>query len=337
MAVNLKAVDRQVMVITGASSGMGLATARLAAERGAAVVLSARNGEALEQVAEEIRAAGGVATAVVADVANMEQVQAIADHALREFGRVDTWFNNAGASIYGTIEDTPLAEARRLFDTNYWGVVHGSLVAVELLRRHGGALINMGSMTSDLAMPLLGHYSASKQAVKGFTDSLRLEVEKAELPIAVTLIKPAGIDTPFPDHALNLMEREPKLPPPVYDPDVAARAVLRAAEKPTREVIVGGGARVFTAMNKFAPRLTDKVLEATMFEQQKRDEPARPGRGDSLHSPSGPMYGRARGRHPGHVMGTSLYTVAAQHPLTAIVATAAAVVAVGRGFQRLRS
>jgi len=337
MEVKLKPLDRQVIVVTGASSGMGLATARLAAERGAAVVMAARNEEALVTAADAIRDAGGVATHITADVVDMDAVQSIADHALREFGRVDTWFNNAGVSIYGSIEETPLAEAKQLFETNYWGIVHGSLVAIELLRRNGGALINMGSMTSDLALPLLGHYSASKHAVKGFTDALRMELEKAGDPISVTLIKPAGIDTPFTEHALNLMDREPAYPPPVYEPEVVARAVLRAAEKPTREILVGGGARLFTAMGKFAPRLTDKYLEATMFEQQKKDEPARPGRGDSLRSPSRELYGRARGVHPGHVMRTSLYTAASLHPLTTIFATAAAVVAVGKGIQLLRT
>jgi short-subunit dehydrogenase len=335
MDVRLRPLKDQVVVITGASSGIGLATARLAAERGAAVVMTARSGEALEEAAHRIRSSGGQVSHVVADVGDAAAVEAVGEHALREFGRVDSWVNNAGATIYGRILDTPQEDARRLFETNFWGVVNGSLTAIELLRSRGGALINVGSMVSDVPLPLIGFYTASKQAVKGFTDVLRMECEKDALPISVSLVKPSATDTPFTEHARNLMEREPAYPPPVYDPEVVARTILHCAEKRVREVFVGGGGGMFGAMERHAPRLTERYLEATMFEQQKKNERRRPEHGDSLHAPSGNFYGRERGVHDGHVMSSSLYTSAKLHPLTTIVATAAAVVAVGRGLQRL--
>src|SRR5215211_1913288 len=179
MRVRLKRIHEQVIVITGASSGIGLATAQMAARRGARVVLTSRDEVDLGKVVEQIRAEGGTATHVTADVANFEAMQRVALTAMREFGAIDTWVNNAGISIYGLIEDVGLMDARRLFETNYWGVVHGTLAALPHLKAKGGALINVGSALSDTGYPLQGHYTASKHAVKGFTDSLRLELERA--------------------------------------------------------------------------------------------------------------------------------------------------------------
>jgi short-subunit dehydrogenase len=197
----LKRVREQVIVITGASSGIGLATARLAAERGAHVVLAARNQQDLEQVTNEIRANGGHAVCVAADVANPEDVDRIAETAMREFGRIDTWVNNAGLSLYGKLTEVPMADKRRLFDINFWGVVNGCRTAVRFMKHNGGALINLGSEVSDRAIPLQGIYSASKHAVKGYTDALRMELEHDEVPISVTLVKPSAINTPYPEHA----------------------------------------------------------------------------------------------------------------------------------------
>jgi len=190
MAVKLKQLADQVMVITGASSGIGLVTARMAAERGAKLVLAARSEVALRQLTEEIERSGGQAVFVVADVGEREQVRAIAQAADAAFGGFDTWVNNAGISIYGTLEVVPIDEMRRLFETNLWGVVYGSLEAAAHLKERGGALINVGSALSDRAVPLQGIYAASKHAVKGFTDALRMELEKAGAPVSVTLIKP---------------------------------------------------------------------------------------------------------------------------------------------------
>ena len=178
MKIPLKRVRDQVIVITGATSGIGLATARQAAKRGALVVLNARAEADLQIVAGEISELGGQVAYAAGDVADSEVVHRLADTAIREFGRIDTWVNNAGVSIYGLIEEVSIADARRLFDTNYWGMVQGSLVALEHLKKAGGALINIGSELSETAIPLQGHYTASKHALKGFTEALRMELEK---------------------------------------------------------------------------------------------------------------------------------------------------------------
>jgi len=322
MKVTLKPLRDQVIVITGASSGIGLATARRAARQGAKLVLAARNGEALAEIVREIAAEGGEAIDVVADVGRREEVQRIADESVRRFGGFDTWVNDAAVAIYGRIEQVTEDDARRLFDTNFWGVVHGSLVACEVLKGRGGALINVGSVLSDVAIPLQGLYAASKHAVKGFTDSLRMELEAEGAPVSVTLIKPGSIDTPYPHHARNYMDKEPKLPPPVYAPELVADAILHAAQKPVRDVFVGGSGRVMSALGKNAPRTYDRIGERMFFASQKSDEPPREPTG-SLFRPG--LDGDIRGDYPGRVNESSLYTRAALNPLVTGAAIAAGV------------
>ena len=316
MAVKLKKLSDQVIVITGASSGIGLVTARLAAKRGVRVVLNARNEEALRQVADEINAQGGQAIYIVGDVAKLEDVQRIADEAIQHFGGFDTWVNNAGVSIYGPVLDQPLEDHRRLFETNYWGTVNGSMVACEHLKKQGGALINIGSVLSDVAIPIQGTYCATKHAVKGYTDALRLELEQEGAPISVTLIKPSAIDTPYTRHAKNLMPVEPQNPPPVYAPDLVAEAILHCAEHPERDLYVGGGGKMLAEAGHLVPRLTDKMMEAMMFDVQKSDRQKPPARADSLYAPS--KDGEERGGYPGHVAESSVYTNAAKHPLITV-------------------
>jgi NAD(P)-dependent dehydrogenase (short-subunit alcohol dehydrogenase family) len=327
MKVKLKPLDEQVIVITGASSGIGLTTARLAAHRGARVVLNARDEENLKQIVTQIRLEGGQATYSVGDVADEAAVRALADSAVREFGHIDTWVNNAGVSIYGRTEEVSIDDARRLFDVNYWGVVHGSLVAVEHLREHGGALINIGSIASERAIPLQGHYCASKQAIKAFTTTLRMELEKDGVPIVVSLVKPAAIDTPYPNHARNYLDSEPKHPAPVYAPSPVARAILACAARPIRDITVGGGGRFMTALGSASPRIADRYMEATMFQGQQSDRSSGPARRDSLFASPGDAP-RERGDYPGHVMRTSAYTQARLHPVATLLGVAAAGVGV---------
>jgi short-subunit dehydrogenase len=312
MKPRLKKLSEQVVVITGASSGIGLATARMAARQGARLVLAARNGQALGELNDELRAEGCEAIHVVADVGKLDDVRKIGEAAISRFGGFDTWINNAGVSIYGCIDEVPLEDHRRLFDTNFWGVVHGSMVAASHLRQGGGAIINLGSEVSDLAIPLQGMYSASKHAVKGFTDALRIELEAKGAPVCVTLIKPTAVDSMFVEHARNYLDVEPKLPAPLYAPKVAAEAILHAAQHPSRDIFVGGRARLAFSGAHFMPRLMDRYLQRFMFRQQRSRRPAREHDTSALHVPGVGLHER-RGQ-PGRVHETSLYTTAALHP-----------------------
>jgi short-subunit dehydrogenase len=323
MNLELKNLSAQVVVITGASSGIGLVTARMAAKRGARLVLAARSEDALRQLAEEINSGGGEATYIVADVGREEDVRSIGEKAQERFGGFDTWINNAGVSIYGNLLDVSTEDMQRLFETNFWGVVYGSLVAAERLRTRGGAIINVGSTLSDRAIPVQGIYSASKHAVKGFTDALRMELEAEGAPVSVTLIKPGAIATPYPEHAKNYMEREPTVPPPVYAPEVVAEAILYCAEHPERDVFAGGGGKAISMSGNYAPRVTDKVMEWSMFEMQKSDEPPSHSRDDNgLYKASGELKERGEYRVP--VFERSIYTKASLHPFVtgAIIAGA---------------
>jgi short-subunit dehydrogenase len=311
MRIKLKPVRDQVIVITGASSGIGLATAHEAVARGAKVVLVSRDEADLATVQRELEDEGGEVIAVVGDVADQGLMEQVAEEAIAEFGRIDTWVNNAGVTIFGEIEQVAVAEARRLFETNYWGVVHGSLAALPHLKAHGGALINVGSVLSETGYPLQGHYAASKHAVKGFTDSLRLELQHEGAPVSVTLIQPAAIDTPYTEHGLNLMDVEPRHMPPVYAPEIVADAILACAERPHRNLRVGGSAKMFTMMEKVAPGLADRQKMAG-FEAQRGDAP--PKDDDTLWAPrEGDV--RVHGTYPGHVARTSAYTAAAKRPV----------------------
>ena len=273
MKLHLKRLSDQVIVITGASSGIGLTTAEMAAAAGARVVMASRNERDLLWAVNGIRARGGNALHIVADVASPDAVDSIGTFAIEQFGGLDTWVNNAGIGMYGKLTETPLADKRRLFDVDFWGVVHGCRTAVRHLHRRGGAIINVGSVASDQAAPLLGIYSAAKHAVKGYIDALRMELEHDGLPISVSLVKPASMNTPFIEHARSHMDAEPEFIPPVYAPEEAARAILKCAEHPMRDVVVGGSGKFLSGVGRMAPRAMDTYLKATAFKQQKRAKP----------------------------------------------------------------
>lgn len=273
MKLSLRPLDQQVMVITGASSGIGLATALAAAGQGARLVLVARSVQTLEDLAVDLNEAGREAVSVVCDVGERAQVQRVADVAIERFGRIDTWVNNAGLSIYGRLDEVALEDSQRLFQTNFWGVVHGSLAALPHLRAGGGALINVGSEASEAAFPLQGMYSASKHAVKGFTDALRIELEADEAPVSVTLIQPTAVDTPFPDHAGNYLDQQPKLPTPMIEPEKVAGVILDAATSPRRDVKVGAMAVLNTTVSKLLPSLAETLARRQMGRQQRNEAP----------------------------------------------------------------
>ena len=340
MHITLKPLREQTMVITGASSGIGLVTARKAAEEGARVVLAARNGDDLASAVESIRAKGGRAIHVVCDVAEPDQVDALAERAVSEFGGIDTWVNCAAVAIYGKWLEVPLPDARRQFDVIYWGVVHGTLAAVRRMRDRGspaggGAVINVASALADRAIPLQGNYCAAKFAVKAFTDSLRMELEAEGVPISLTLVKPGSMDTPLFQKARTFLGVEPQPIPPVYTPDVAAHAILHAAQHPIRDVIAGGMGKVVSLAEKLSPRITDKYMERTTFDSQKSaiekpaDAPA------NLHDTL-PHDGGERGHFRGRVRKWSAYTEAVLHPRAAAGILGGVGIAVAAGIRKLR-
>lgn len=326
MTIRLKPLAEQAIVITGATSGIGLTTACRAAARGARVLLVARNEDALREIRDGILARGGRAEYVVADVGEKEDMRRVAAEAERHFGGFDTWVNNAGIGVYAKLEEMTDEDHERLFRTNYWGVVYGSRLALRRLKQHGGALINVGSIASEMPSPLLGAYTATKHAVKGYTDSLRLELLHEGAPVSVTLIQPSGIDTPFGEHAKNDMDEASQVPPPVYAPEVVADAILHAAEHPTRNLIVGGVGRAMIAASRMVPSLADRLFAWSFFKTARipgrppRDTPA------NLHQAGedGKRYG-----DQGHHFESSLYTAARKHPGATLGALAAGAALVG--------
>jgi short-subunit dehydrogenase len=312
--MQLKKLSEQVIVITGASSGIGRATAKMAAEKGARVVLTARSEQELARVAAEIEESQGRASYHAADVTRPEQLEAVAQHAERSYGRIDTWVNNAGISAYGPIEKLGLDDMRRVMDVTFWGVVNGTRTALPYLRKSGGALINIGSEVSSVSIPLQGLYVAAKHAVAGFTDVLRMELEKDRVPVCVTLIRPGSIDTPFFRHAKSVTGHEPAPPPPVYAPEMVAEAILHCAAHPERDIIVGSGARAMIGLAQTAPRVADKLFERTLFDAQQAGRLERDPEG-SLYEPSGPasVHGGYHGRR------RSVYTTARLHPWASLL------------------
>jgi len=332
MKVNLKKLKEQVIVITGASSGIGLVTARMAAKEGAKLVLVARSEDALRQLTDELKSQNAQATYLVADVSKQEEAQRIAQAAQEQFGGFDTWINNAGVSMYGKVEEQSVEDMRQLFEINFWGLVYGSLEAVKHLKQRGGALINVGSVLSDVTAILQTMYSSSKHAVKGFTDGLRMELQMEDAPVSVTLIQPAAIDTPYPLHAKNYLDKVPKHAPPAYAPETVARAILKCAVAPARNVEVGGSSKLFKGMEEWTPTLLDKFMETSFAEQSKSDQPARQNHKSGLYQGVGEL--KERGNYPGHTRAVSTYTQARLHPAitAAIVAgTGVAVAALVRG------
>lgn len=311
MTFKLKPLDQQTVVITGASSGIGLATARAAAKAGAQVMLAARDGDALARICREIEADGGTSDHVVTDVGDEEQVEALARRTIERFGCFESWVNNAGVGLIGTVDKTSTEDHLALFRTNYFGLVFGSIAAVNHFRERGtaAALINVGSVVGDMPMPLSVAYSATKHAVKGFTDGLRIELMQEQLPVSVTLIKPSSIDTRFFDHAKSEMGGLGKAPGPQYAPEIVAEAILYAMQHPKRHFPVGATAIVGPAAEELAPGFVDQRQASLRIEDLV----------DFGHQPTAeslqevPDEGEERSRF-GHGRRYSLTTSAQIHP-----------------------
>ena len=314
MTIPLKPLDQQVVVITGASSGIGLVTARTAAARGAQVMLVARSEDALRSAVEGIVADGGRAAYSVADVGDRHALTRAANAAIAQFGRIDTWINDAGVAIYARLLETPDDEHHRLFETNYFGVVHGALAAVPALAVQGGALITVGSIASDIPSPLMGAYAASKHAAKAFVQALRMELADQAPGISVTLVKPAGIDTPIAQHAANHEGGEAQIPPPVYAPELVADAILDAAVHPRREITVGGVGRFNVLFAQHFPGLFEKLAprRARNFTDPDKRQPQPSNLFDGVRA------GKERSGEE-DPRRFSLYTKAAEHPRTTAV------------------
>lgn len=267
------------VVVTGASSGIGRATARAFSERGASVVLAARREKPLHELADEL---GGLA--VPTDVADAEAVEALAAAAVERYGRIDAWVNNAGVYLVGTFEATPPDAFRRVLETNYLGAVHGARVALPRFREQGGGvLVFVGSVDAHIAAPYVASYAASKAALVRFAESLRQELRHAD-EIEVAVVSPAAIDTPLFQHAGNYSGRALKALTPTFPPEKVADAIVRAVERPRRETVVGSSGKLLLLQRRLAPALVDRTF-AKQMETDQFGEGSAPATGGNLFEP----------------------------------------------------
>jgi NAD(P)-dependent dehydrogenase (short-subunit alcohol dehydrogenase family) len=277
-----KPLGEQVVVITGASSGLGRAVARGAAARGAAVVVAARNGEALDHAVEEVEAAGSEALAVPTDVADFDQVRRLVARAVARFGRVDTFVANAVVTVYAEVDRLEPNELRRVMDVNFHGVVNGLWAALPVLRESRGTFLHVGSALAYRGIPLQAAYCASKAACRTFLESARVELQKAGDDVAVSIVLPGAINTPQFDRDRQKIGYQPQPVPPIYEPEPFAAAVLHCCEHPVRELPIGWGAQKLLWGQKLSPRAGDWMLRRMGWKSQHTDEPKPIGAPDNL-------------------------------------------------------
>lgn len=293
--MQLKPIDQQVVVVVGASSGIGRDAALALGQRGARVVVAARNQHGLESLVEQIRQGGGEAIAVVADVAEFEQVRAIADATITAFGRIDTWVHCAAAGMVAPFETMTMEEFRRVIDVTLMGQVYGARVALPYLKQAGGgSLIAISSMEGRRALPLQSAYSTAKHGLEGFLESLRVELEHEGHAINIASIKPAVINTPFYNHARSKIGVKPSGIPPYYDAHLVTEAILYAAEHPVRDFIVGDVGRLLDWMQRLSPGLVDFALKYIGFRGQRTDDLKSTQAPDGLFDPM-PGYEQVEG------------------------------------------
>ena len=284
--MQLKPIPDQVVAVVGASSGIGRETALQFAKQGAKVVISGRSETKLTSLVDEINSFGGNVTSVIADVAEFEQVKAIADKAVAMYGRLDTWVHAPSNAVFAPFEQNKPEEFKRVIEVSLLGQVYGAMVALPHLRREGrGALIHLSSIAGVRSLPLQSSYCAAKHGVEGFLESLRVELQHEGIPISVTSIRPAVINTPFWDNALTRLGVQPAGIPPYYDPRLVVDAILYTATHPTRDFFVGDSARMFDFLQKLSPSLVDAILVQIGFPLQRTEEPKSEHAPNNLYEP----------------------------------------------------
>jgi NAD(P)-dependent dehydrogenase (short-subunit alcohol dehydrogenase family) len=276
----------QVVVVTGASSGIGRAIARAFGAAGAKVGLIARTRAALEEAEREIEASGSEALVLPLDVSDPKKVSAAARAVVARFGRIDTWVNDAMVSVFSPVHRTTPDEYRRVVEVNYLGTVHGTLAALEHMRTQGeGVILQIGSALVYRSIPLQSAYCASKAAIRGFTDSLRCELFHEKSRIKVCMLQLPAVNTPQFDVVRTRLPRKPKPVPPIFQPEVIARAALHAAMHPNREMWVGGSAVKAILGQRIIPGLLDRYLGRVGYDAQQTGEPVAPYRPDNVFAP----------------------------------------------------
>jgi len=276
----------RTVVVTGASAGVGRATAAAFGARGDRVALIARGEEALGNAVRDIERRGGRALALPCDVSDAAAVDAAADRAEAELGPIDVWVNDAMAAVLMFVHETDPADFRRVTEVTYLGCVHGTMAALKRMRpRDRGVIVQVGSALSYRAIPLQASYCGAKFAIRGFTDSLRTELMYEKSGVKVTMVQLPGLNTPQFTWVRTTLRRHPQPVPPIFQPEVAAAAIVDAADNPRREVWVGGSTVMAIVGNKLAPWLADRYLARTNVKAQQTDWPIDPNRPDYLHAP----------------------------------------------------
>jgi NAD(P)-dependent dehydrogenase (short-subunit alcohol dehydrogenase family) len=295
------------MVVTGASSGLGRAIARLAGERGAKVVVTARNAEALDACVVEIERAGSEALAVPGDVADRDQVDRVVGAAVERFGRIDTYVANAIVTVYAEAERLEPEELRRVWEVNFFGVVYGYWAALPHLRESNGTFLHVSSALAYRGIPLQAAYCSTKAGLRAFLESARVEEQKAGSGVAISLVLPGAINTPQFDRDRQKIGYQPQPVPPIYQPEPFAEATLRCAEHPIRELPISWGAQKLLWGQKLSPRVGDWVLRRTGWKSQHTGEPKPIDAPDNLFDtlPGDPG---AHGRFDARARGSTIWT-----------------------------
>jgi NADP-dependent 3-hydroxy acid dehydrogenase YdfG len=282
----MRRLSEQVVVVTGASSGVGRAIARAFGARGAKVGLIARTREALEHCAAEIREAGGEALVLPLDVADAAAVERAADEVVARWGRIDTWVNDAMVSVFSPVKEMRAEEYRRVTEVTYLGFVHGTLAALKhMLPRDEGHVIQVGSALVYRSIPLQSAYCAAKAAMRGFTDSLRCELVHDRSRVKVSMLQLPAVNTPQFDVVRSRLPNHPQPVPPIYQPEVIALAARYVAEHPRRELWIGWSAVKAIVGQRLIPGLLDRYLGRMGYSAQQTDEPVPPNRPDNVDHP----------------------------------------------------